>query len=320
MAAINEEIGRLVRNLLMTEQPVFLPGIGSLYVERAAARRVSASVVEPPFRYVEFASAERGAALPSEIARAAHCSAEEAADVYRRWLDKSFDDASGRLTIEGVGTLFQKSFRLDPAFDRLLNPQGRQPVRLRRPMPWWLWSAVTLLIVFLAAAGVFWLDPVSRWPGLFTSEPKPIEVIVKQSGELRQPTLPAEPAAEPGGGQPAGEEVGEGGGTAVPASDTVQPARSAAAERPAAGEIVRTRSGWSYVVLGIYSTESNARRAVGQAENRYGRVTAGECRIFRYGEKFLVSLGEAESREEAQSLAARYRAEGVADVWVYSKR
>ncbi len=309
MAAINEETGRLVRNLLMAEQPVFLPGIGSLYVERAAARRVSASVVAPPFRYVEFASAERGASLPSEIARAAHCSAEEAADVYQRWLDRSLDDASGRLTIEGVGTLFQKSFRPDPAFDRLLNPQGREPVRLRRPMPWWLWSAVTLLIVFLAAAGVFWLDPVSRWPELFTSEPEPIEVVVRQPGEPRQPMLPAEPGGE-----------GEGEGTVVPASDTVQPSRSAAAERPAAGEIVRTRSGWSYVVLGIYSTESNARRAVDQAVNRYERVTAGECRIFRYGEKFLVSLGEAQNREEAQSLAARYRAEGVADVWVYSKR
>ncbi len=96
---------------------------------------------------------------------------EQAAEAYRRWLDKSLDAQSGRLEIVGVGTLIQKSFRPDPAFDRLLNPQGRDIRIRRRTTPWWLWSLSTLGIVFLAAAGIFWLDPVTRWPEWFSSTP-----------------------------------------------------------------------------------------------------------------------------------------------------
>lgn len=327
MAAINEEIGRIVSNLLTSEQSVFLPDVGSLRIVRSAARRISSSLVQPPFRRVDFSSAEQGIPLPVEIARVARCGAEEAADVYRRWLDRSLDPSSGCLTIEGVGTLFQKSFRPTPAFEQLLNPHGRQPIRMRRPMPWWLWSLITLLIVAAVAAGIFWLDPVSRWPGLFTSGSEPVETTAEQSGE---PLPPSDEAAEPIADPTADPAVGPAdpaagsAGAAVPAqaasaAELAQP-EPAAPESPAADEIVRTRSGWSYVVLGIYSTEQNARRAIGQASDRHEAVAASDCRVFRYGEKFLVSLGEAESRETAQGLAARYRAAGVADVWVYSKR
>jgi len=100
--------------------------------------------------------------------------------------------------------------------------------------------------------------------------------------------------------------------TTMPATSEPKPG-----DRPE--EITRTRSGMSYVVMGIYSTESNARRAVAQATKQYA-IPESDFRLFRYGKKWLVSLGEVEKRAEAQEIARRYRTEyGAKEVWVYSK-
>lgn len=316
MTAIEEEIGRIIASRLTAEQTVFLPGIGTLGIRRTPARRISTNRIAPPCRTVEFSSSAQGPSLVDTIARTAACTPEQAAEIYRRWLDKSRDPQSGRLEIAGVGTLFQKSFRPDSAFDRRLNPQGRSERRLRRAMPWWLWCLSTLCIVFLIAAGIFWLDPVSRWPERFSKTPAPIEMT------LLNPAGDSEPAS----GQPVEKsENPVADTTAAPtveaeAPAATEPAATAAAERPAPETIERTRSGWSYVVLGIFSTEENARRAIGQAVEKSDSLTEDDCRIFRYGDKFLVSLGEAETRSEAQVEAARHRRNGISDAWVYSKQ
>lgn len=308
MATIEEEIGRIVRHRLAAEETVLLPGVGSLGVRRTPARRLSATRIAPPCREVEFSSAERGVSLVDTIARAASCTPEQAQGAYRRWLDKSLDPQSRQLEIVGVGTLFQKSFRPDPAFDRLLNPQGREVRTLRRTTPWWLWSLSTLGIIFLAAAGIFWLDPVTRWPEWFSSTPATVEM------PLLTPTREIETIAEttPQPTAPVADTTAAAPAETVPAAPTE--------ERPAAEEIIRTRSGESYVVLGIFSSERNARRAIEQAVAQTESLTEADCRIFLYGDKYLVSLGEAESREEAQVEAARHRKAGLPEVWVYSKR
>ncbi len=105
-----------------------------------------------------------------------------------------------------------------------------------------------------------------------------------------------------------------------PSTRPSRPLTEPAPAAPAEEEIVRTRSGESYVVLGIFSSERNARRAIEQAIAQIETLTEADCRIFLYGDKFLVSLGEAESREEAQAEAARHRKTGLSEVWVYSKR
>lgn len=308
MATIEEEIGRIVRHRLAAEETVLLPGVGSLGVRRTPARRLSATRIAPPCREVEFSSAERGVSLVDTIARAASCTPEQAQGAYRRWLDKSLDPQSRRLEIVGVGTLFQKSFRPDPAFDRLLNPQGREVRTLRRTTPWWLWSLSTLGIIFLAAAGIFWLDPVTRWPEWFSSTPATVEMPLLTPA--RETEMIVETTPQPTA--PVADTTAAAPAETVPAAPTE--------ERPAAEEIVRTRSGESYVVLGIFSSERNARRAIEQAVAQTESLTEADCRIFLYGDKYLVSLGEAESREEAQVEAARHRKAGLPEVWVYSKR
>ena len=139
-----DEVNRLVGNLLAAGSGVFLPGVGSLFVERRGARRLSKRSVQPPCRVVSFSSQQQGVSLADELARTLHCDAAGAQDVYDRWLSRTRE--GDVLTIEGVGVLKFKNFTLAPAFDRLLNPQGHEPVRIKpaRRLDWALWG----LIVF----------------------------------------------------------------------------------------------------------------------------------------------------------------------------
>ena len=60
---MEEQIGRLVGNLLAGGGEIFLPGVGSLYTERQGARRLNRRTVLPPSRTVAFTSQQRGVSL-----------------------------------------------------------------------------------------------------------------------------------------------------------------------------------------------------------------------------------------------------------------
>ena len=140
-----DEVNRLVGNLLAAGSGVFLPGVGSLFVERRGARRLSKRSVQPPCRVVSFSSQQQGVSLADELARTLHCDAAGAQDVYDRWLSRTRE--GDVLTIEGVGVLKFKNFTLAPAFDRLLNPQGHEPVRIKpaRRLDWALWVGIAAI-------------------------------------------------------------------------------------------------------------------------------------------------------------------------------
>ena len=136
---MTEQVGRLVGNLLAGGGEVFLPGVGSLYTERRSARRIDRRTVLPPHRVVSFTSQQRGASLVDEIARvmreggeASQADPQAAAqEVYDRWLARAQEE--NLLTVEGVGVLAFKNFTPDEAFERRLNPQGCDPVKIRAP-------------------------------------------------------------------------------------------------------------------------------------------------------------------------------------------
>ena len=152
-----DEVNRLVGNLLAAGSGVFLPGVGSLFVERRGARRLSKRTVLPPCRVVSFSSQQQGVSLADELARTLHCDAAGAQDVYDRWLSRTRE--GDVLTIEGVGVLKFKNFTLAPAFDRLLNPQGHEPVRIKpaRRLDWALWVGIAAIVIAAGFGGAEFL-------------------------------------------------------------------------------------------------------------------------------------------------------------------
>lgn len=314
---MTEQVSRLAGNLLANGGAVFLPGIGSLYVERRGARRIDRYRVLPPCRTVAFDAQQRGISLVDAIADVlrkngveSETAGTQAQSIYDRWADEGREQ--GSLLIQGVGTLEFRHFTLDSAFDRRLNPHGRRPVQIGKPprkFDWALWLGLAAAIAFLI--GMF------CWGGFGAPQGGWIDSLFGRgaSSAVRSEAGDASGRALPGvvyldDSAPADVAFG---------TDSDFGRQPASAEPEAAEEAYVPRAmtpGRSYVASGVFSSLQNAERAA------YRSVQAGttaSCRIYRFGARFLVSPFESDSREACRAFISEHR--GLhPDMWTYTAR
>ncbi|WP_300189898.1 hypothetical protein [uncultured Alistipes sp.] len=351
-----EQVNRLVGNLLAANSVVWLPDVGTLRVERQAARRLSRREVQPPVRLVNFSSQRSGESLVDAIARAARCDQATAEDIYARWLSRVRTENG--VVMEGVGELKFKNFTPDEAFDRRLNPQGRRPMRVHTPrrLDWSVW--VGLVAAVLAVGGLVYQFGLERNP-LDEPEAEFVEVSEPAAGEaLAAGSAVEDAAAEAGGVVAAGNDAAAATGNAAGTNAAVAPADAAAkgaptgapaprsaeaanpsasapatsapsaaaqpsaqlaaAPKPAApaGEPLRMTSKRHYVVLGVYSTLENAERAAALAAKK---EPAMRCTVYRFGGKFMVSPFESDDVEASRQFMRAGRS-AFPEMWVYSAK
>lgn len=347
-----DEVNRLVGNLLAGGDGVFLPGAGALFVERRGARRLSKRSIQPPCRVVSFSSQPRGESLVDALARTVQCDAAEAQDIYDRWFARTCEGEV--LTIEGVGVLKFKNFTPDPAFDRLLNPQGHEPVRIKtvRKFDWAMWVGIVAILIAGGFGGAEFLRTNAYDTPVSGAATEIAEKTPAAGAEIPADTLGLDESGASGAA--AAEDAHAGRTTAagttsattaaqaadgtnartdaaVPASrpdakgadaesSAARPARPSAelveTIRGTAAEPARLVSGHRYVVLGVYSTPENAARAAADAEAKEASV---RCGIYRFGEKFMVSPFEAPDAE-ACTLFIRNYSGRFPGLWTYTAR
>ncbi len=332
-----DEVNRLVGNLLAAGSGVFLPGVGSLFVERRGARRLSKRTVLPPCRVVSFSSQQQGVSLADELARTLHCDAAGAQDVYDRWLSRTRE--GDVLTIEGVGVLKFKNFTLAPAFDRLLNPQGHEPVRIKpaRRLDWALWVGIAAIVIAAGFGGAEFLrinssdipepgaaaEVARTLPAADAGIPADSSATAGVTDDGTATAVAGTKAAET---DVAGSSAAGAAGTADSAGDRTDAAVTRADARPAgqrpgpaarvSAEPASLVSGHRYVVLGVFSTPENAARAAADAEARDASV---RCGVYRFGNKFMVSPFEAPDAE-ACTLFIRNYSDRFPGLWTYTAR
>lgn len=343
---MDEQLGRLIGNLLAGGGEIFLPGVGTLFTERQGARRLSKRLIQPPYRKVSFSSQERGRSLVDCIAEAAKCDEQTARGVYDRWIARAF--VQDELTVVGIGTLKFKHFTPTAEFDARLNPQGREPVRVKpvRRFDWVLWFGIAAIVGVLGFVTFWWLcertvsmnpelGPAARTHVVVPADSADTEVTATvPDGEVAE--VPSDPVSADSGAVArsiAGDVVGtdsvgaagtaaaEGAsgaavGNAAAAGNTgdsgsVGRAASATAEHPAA-----LVSGRKYVVLGVFSTPENAARAVESVGAKNGAM---RCGIYRFGGKLMVSPFESDDAD-ACTLFIRAHAGEFPDMWTYTAR
>ncbi|MFQ8595198.1 MAG: hypothetical protein ACLSAM_04835 [Alistipes onderdonkii] len=323
-----DEVNRLVGNLLAAGSGVFLPGVGSLFVERRGARRLSKRSVQPPCRVVSFSSQQP---------RTLHCDAAGAQDVYDRWLSRTRE--GDVLTIEGVGVLKFKNFTLAPAFDRLLNPQGHEPVRIKpaRRLDWALWVGIAAIVIAAGFGGAEFLrinssdipepgaaaEVARTLPAADAGIPADSSATAGVTDDGTATAVAGTKAAET---DVAGSSAAGAAGTADSAGDRADAAVTRADAKPAGlrpGSAARVStepaslvSGHRYVVLGVFSTPENAARAAADAEARDASV---RCGVYRFGNKFMVSPFEAPDAE-ACTLFIRNYSDRFPGLWTYTAR
>ncbi len=337
---MDEQIGRLVGNLLASGREVFLPGVGSLYTERQGARRLSKRWVQPPRRAVSFSSHERGTSLEASIARAASCDADTARQAYGRWLSRALVD--GTLTVIGVGTLRDKHFTPTPEFSARLNPQGEEPVRIKpaRRFDWVLWTGIAAIVGVVGFVAFWWMNDRS-----FSLNPDRRPTVAQTAGALQtsaesavQPThteaetalTRPQPASEqqPAASQPqpavSRDDSAANAGQATRPEDSAHASGTPEATRPdpsananeTSGAPASLVSGRKYVVFGVFSSPANAARA---AESVAAKNGALRCGIYRFGNKLLVSPFESDDAQ-ACTLFIRAHAGEFSDLWIYTAR
>lgn len=337
-----EQVGRLIGGLLAGGGEVFLPGIGSLYTERQPARRINRREVIPPHRFVQFTSQQRGASLVDEIARVLQINGAEAErvqemaqSVYDRWTVRALE--SEVLTIEGVGVLKNKHFTPDEAFERRLNPQGRERVRVPRPrrFDWVCWIGVAA-VVCAAAIGIYaWqmfrVDtpdsvPMTRLvPARQTDSLAMVQQTDSTGVAATDPSQPASGVTPAQSSEPSFAATSTVSTTSTtstaPTASTTSASTPAPTDRPVSADNATSPaaliSGHHYVVLGVFSTMENARRAAaGAASSQEVAIT---CGVYRFGAKFMVSPFESND-PEACRLFIRAHADRFPDMWVYTAR
>ena len=221
------------------------------------------------------------------------------------------------LTIEGVGVLKFKNFTLAPAFDRLLNPQGHERVRIKpaRRLDWALWVGIAAIGIAAVYGGREFLLLYPEAPEAAAVTEIPAASDSFGTVEAPDALVEAPPTERSVAGVSAAQAGGAASGASVP---DAAPEPEIAETHPAQEQDAPTAllSGRHYVVLGVFSTEENARRAVRETE---ARESALRCRIYRFGGKFMVSPF---SSDDAGACAQFIRVQDgrFPDMWTYTAR
>lgn len=321
---MEEQIGRLVGNLLAGGSEVFMPGVGSLYVERQGAKRLDKRSVLPPCRVVLFTSLQRGVSLVDEIARVMRENGVEpenpesgAQAVYDRWIARVHK--VNLLTVEGVGELRFKNFMLEEAFDRRLNPQGHEPVRIpvRRRFDWAMWVGVAAILIAVVYGGREFLmlypdTPKAEVAVGGAAEPVPDSLTVSRPDALAGAPAVEQPEAAD---SQAGNAV-SGTAAAETAAEPVAVPALSAEEQKAQETPMQLLSGRHYVVLGVFSTVENAARAIRETA---AKEPGFRCRIYYFGEKFMVSPFSSDDTEVCTQFI-RAQSENFPGMWTYTAR
>lgn len=294
-------VNNLIYNTLTAERRVVLPTVGTLQLCHLPAS-MSGSRVVPPRCVVEFSSSTSGRTIIDVIAQSASISMEDAEDIYRRWLDRSRNDAV--ITIEGVGTLRHKSFTTDSALLAALNPEGDRPLRLRRRrsvLPW----VVSLILLLGVAAGAY----------LYLSKEGNAEPATNHTTPTERLTEPIE-VAEPANSVEVVEESVD-----VPTEPT-EPIETVV-EIPAPEQVVTDNLPWTerddlrhWVVVGSYSTEQNAKRAMRDIIAKNEDVT---CDIFKLGSMYAVAAFASSDHAECEEFVRNHRKE-FKQAWIHTPK
>lgn len=296
------EVNKIIYNMLVSGRGVYLPDVGSLYIERQAARKISADKLLSPRNVVAFQSGEQAPSLVNEIVAVAGCSVEQAADIYQRWSAKTREGSN--IKIGGVGVLNHKSFVMESEFASAINPKGVKTIVIRRRSNTWLYAICAVcVLVALGFCGYI------MFGGEQTIDAMRIEPIAKV---VEQPAI-TDAAAQGADGETAtatNSTNGSSGNTATSTNTSTQPAQ------PAETKVNNGANYEYYVVMGIFSTEENAQRAVAQAESQIKDVS---CKVLPFKDKFMVTLFGSDKIGDCNSFANSYR-DIYADLWVYKKK
>ncbi len=303
-----EEVNKIIYNMLISGRGVFLPDVGTLFIERRGARKIAADRLLGPRNAVSFSSQEQGPSLVAEIAAIAGCGEEQARDIYGRWLGKTREGST--LRIGGVGVLSDKSFSAETAFNTAINPDGVKTLVIRRRSNAWLYAVCAVCVLVAVGVGVYMQWGTSLFGGM--------SVVRSDAPTERIADVPQPSADETAVAQLHSDSLQDDAETAVPNEEAIAqmpaPTAESPAPEPAPAASVSDGKYTYYVVMGVFSTEQNAARAMEQAVRRIEDLNGA---ILPFKGKFITAIFGSDNRDDCASFARSYR-DIYPDLWIYN--
>lgn len=300
-----EEVNKIIYNMLIGGKGVLLPEVGTLYIERQGAKRISKDRLLSPRNAVNFSSQAEGRSIVDEIVAIAGCGEEQARDIYDRWLAKTRDGK--RIAIGGVGVLNDKSFSPEPEFNAAINPNGVKTLVVRRRSNAWLYAVSGVCVAVALCVGIYMM----RGDALFGG------VSVVGGGDERvaaNTTLAAQPAAGdtlPSAAAPEAAIPADAPQQAGPTTSPASATQAAATQQPDTAVPSADYTFW--VVAGVFSTEQNAARALEQAGKQIKDL---DGRIIPFKDKYIAALFGSDNRADCNAYARSYK-DIYPDLWIY---
>ena len=300
---VNDSITQLLFNALAQRQTVVLPGIGSLRFKRIAAK-LEGSTLTPPRNMFRYSSREEGRSLLDMLISAAGCTREEGEEAYRRWLRRIKQGHS--IVIEGIGRIEEDFFKPSNELEQRLNPVASAPLTIKRRRSWrGVWITLAAVAVIGVAGAAWWY---------LQMRPTSTPAVVAQ--KVEKPKTEMVEVAEKVDRVVAEQVATEVAPEVAPVQKEIAPA-PAPASASVSTEIGEMTSGMSYVVMGVFSTEENARKYVTQLAKRAPEIG---CRIYRFqGAKFMVSGFESADGAAATTFIREHRTQ-FPDLWAYKRK
>ena len=297
------EVNKLIYNSLLRYSALYLPEVGTLYIKRSVST-VSGRDIQAPTTNIEFSSNREARSLVDIIA--AECSVDigEAEEICARWYNRVCDGSV--VTIEGVGTLRNRSFIADNTLIDLLNRYNITGVNLLKKG-----SAIkvvsivaTMLIIITIAIFIYIKLPIQTIPcatpalvinsGVVTDE----EPLVS---DVEEAPIESEPMFS--------EEV----------ADNVATVDESVVELEIAEEVVTSavepEIGYM-VVVGSFETMENAERYCTIVERKTSEV---KCRIRTLGRLYAVVAFVAEDKDDCQEFIANH-IKLFPQAWIHTPR
>lgn len=287
------EVNKLIFNTLTTKQAINLPGVGTLFVARTSAKIEAKNRVQPPLYTIEFSSHKAADSLVDEIAAVANIDTKSAQDIYDRWLDKVKEGSV--ITIEGVGELRGKSFVCNNDLLQTLNVLPVVTIRKRSNKTTIVWYIMALMMAGVCAGAAYYVLTLKDTEVITDNQPnKIVEQMVESPVNETVAVLPTEDATP----EPIIEQEVEEPQVSEPYD-----------WREDAGVIHR-------VVVGSYSTEENARRAMADIEMRLPEL---RCSVFTLGTMYAVAAFGSNDKTECEEFKRAYIKE-FKQAWVHTPR
>lgn len=150
------EVNKLIHNTILDQGGVSLPGVGTIYVTRKPATKISSKSISAPRLTLALSPDKRSISIVDAIANIAQIEIIQAEDIYRRWLNKVRQD-DGCISIFEVCSINNSNIVIDPLFSSKLNPGSNNEIEISCQTHTGRNICIILTVVIIALGAVYYL-------------------------------------------------------------------------------------------------------------------------------------------------------------------